>query len=116
MNRPAFYFLGFILMMLLATSAYASAVQLAWDPSTSSGVAGYRVYRSEQMGVYTSSPLNGSTPVTTTSWTDSSVTQCSHLLLRGEDRKHDFRRKHQFERGISHDLKFGTNHTFLGPY
>ena len=74
MNRLAFSCLGFILILHLANSAYADAVKLAWDPNTESGVAGYRVYRSEQKGVYTSPPLNGSTLVTTTSWTDSSAT------------------------------------------
>jgi len=66
MNRLACSCLGLILLMQLANSAYAGTVKLAWDPTIASDLAGYRVYRSEQKGVYTSPPINGSTLVTTT--------------------------------------------------
>ena len=49
------------------------SAQLAWDPDTAPSVAGYNVYRSNQSGVFTSPPLNGSTLLTVTSFTDSTV-------------------------------------------
>src|SRR5262249_23310665 len=55
-----------------AASSPASA-KMAWDPNTDSNLAGYNVYRSTQSGAYTSAPLNGSTLVTVTSFTDSTV-------------------------------------------
>jgi predicted phage tail protein len=50
---------------------------LAWDPSTSS-VAGYNIYRSEQSGVY-GAPLNGAV-LTSTTFTDSTL-QSGHTYF-----------------------------------
>jgi hypothetical protein len=63
----------FLVMTHLASVAYADNVKLAWDRNTETNLAGYRIYRTEQQGVYTSQPLNGSPLITTTSWTDSTV-------------------------------------------
>jgi fibronectin type 3 domain-containing protein len=46
---------------------------MAWDPGSTSELAGYNVYRSSQSGVFTSAPLNGSTLLTVPSFTDSTV-------------------------------------------
>jgi hypothetical protein len=73
MSRRAFPLLLLVLLMQLVTSAYADTVTLAWDANMESNVAGYRVYRSDQAGAYTSQPLNGWTLWTSTSWTDSTV-------------------------------------------
>ena len=47
--------------------------KLAWDPETDSNLAGYIVFRSDQSGVFTSFPPNGSPLLTVSSFTDSTV-------------------------------------------
>ncbi len=54
-------------------AAYASSISLAWDPHLDSNLVGYNIYRSSELGKFTSAPLNGDSPVTTTSFTDSTV-------------------------------------------
>jgi len=44
--------LPLLLVLLLATSAHAASVTLAWDASTSSGITGYKIYVSQISGVY----------------------------------------------------------------
>jgi hypothetical protein len=61
------------LIFLFTNAAYAASVSLAWDPHLDSNVAGYNIYRSSELGKFTSAPLNGESPVTTTSFTDSTV-------------------------------------------
>jgi len=48
-------------------------VMLSWTASTTSGVMGYNVYRGTTSGGESSTPLN-STPISTTTYTDESVT------------------------------------------
>jgi len=67
-------FLAYILMFQFAGSVYAQSTTLAWDPNTDTDLAGYRVYRSEQSGVF-APPSNNSSLLTTTSFTDSTVQQ-----------------------------------------
>jgi len=65
----------------LATGALAGAgqmpgshsVALSWNPSSSSGVSGYNVFRAGASGAYGSAPLN-SAPVSGTAYADASVT------------------------------------------
>lgn len=61
------------LIFLFTNATYAASVSLAWDPHLDSNVAGYNIYRSRELGKFTSAPLNGESPVTTTSFTDSTV-------------------------------------------
>lgn len=49
------------------------AVELSWNPSSSSGVTGYDVFRAAASGAYGSIPLN-SAPVSGTTYADASVT------------------------------------------
>ncbi|PYS46387.1 MAG: hypothetical protein DMG13_30050, partial [Acidobacteria bacterium] len=56
----------------------APSATLAWDPSTSSGLAGYNIYRSEQSGVY-GARLNGAL-LTSTTVTDSTL-QSGHTYF-----------------------------------
>jgi Abnormal spindle-like microcephaly-assoc'd, ASPM-SPD-2-Hydin/Protein of unknown function (DUF1573) len=49
------------------------SVTLSWDSSISNGVSGYNVYRSTTSSGFSSTPLNPS-PVTTLTYTDSTVT------------------------------------------
>ena len=59
----------------LSGSGQASAshrVALVWNPSSSSGVTGYNVFRAGNSGGYGASPLNA-TPVSGTEYTDASV-------------------------------------------
>lgn len=51
----------------------AHSVALNWKASADSGVA-YNIYRSMTSGNYSGAPLNGATPVTSTTYTDSTVT------------------------------------------
>src|SRR6266511_954901 len=60
--RPAGWALGFMLV-LLTTNPLAAQVTLAWNPSPSAGVDGYRVHYGTQSGAYTVSLDVG--PVTT---------------------------------------------------
>src|SRR5689334_20234679 len=77
-----------VLLMQLASSAYAQTVKLAWDSNAESTLAGYRVYRSEESGVFSSKPINGSTLVTSTSWTDSTVknNRTYYYIVRAVDK------------------------------
>jgi hypothetical protein len=61
------------LIFQFTNAAYAASVSLAWDPHLDSNVAGYNIYRSSELGKFTSAPLNGESPVTTASFTDSTV-------------------------------------------
>jgi hypothetical protein len=54
-------------------AATQHSVVLSWDSSLSSGVSGYNVYRSTTSSGFSTTPLNPS-PVTTLTYTDSSVT------------------------------------------
>ena len=49
------------------------SVELSWNPSSSSGVTGYNVFRAAASGAYGSTPLN-SAPVSGTTYADASVT------------------------------------------
>lgn len=60
-------------MMFWAPSAYAQTIKLAWDPSSDSGTVGYNVYRSQQSGVYPSTPLNGAAVIPSTAFNDSTM-------------------------------------------
>jgi hypothetical protein len=50
-----------------------AAVVLAWDPSPDPQIIGYNVYRSESLGTFSVSPLNGSTLVSEATFTDSTA-------------------------------------------
>src|SRR5215470_4533024 len=63
---------AFVLMFQFADSAYAQSVNLAWNASSGPNLVGYRLYRSEQSGSYTS-PISGTSALTTTTFTDSTV-------------------------------------------
>jgi N-acetylneuraminic acid mutarotase/fibronectin type 3 domain-containing protein len=57
----------------LAATAVSTAIALTWNASA--GATGYNVYRSTTPAVSTDgTPLNGSTPLTATSFTDAAVT------------------------------------------
>ncbi|MFD3443829.1 malectin domain-containing carbohydrate-binding protein, partial [Microbacteriaceae bacterium 4G12] len=59
----------------LAAAPKDSAVTLTWTASASTDVAGYRIYRGTEPAVSTSgTPVSGTTPVTATTFTDSTVT------------------------------------------
>jgi K319L-like, PKD domain len=62
---------AFSFLFQFVAAAQAQSVTLAWDPITDPNLAGYRVYRSQQSGVYSSS-LNGAL-LTAASFTDSAV-------------------------------------------
>jgi hypothetical protein len=64
--------LAYVLMFQFAGSVYAHSATLAWDPNTDPDLAGYKVYRSEQSGVFTP-PSRNSSLLTTTSFTDTTV-------------------------------------------
>ncbi|HEY6442007.1 MAG TPA: fibronectin type III domain-containing protein [Candidatus Acidoferrales bacterium] len=49
------------------------SVELSWNPSSSSGVTGYNVFRAAASGAYGSTPLNAA-PVAGTTYADASVT------------------------------------------
>ena len=65
--------LAHALIFQFTNAAYAASVSLAWDHHLDSNVAGYNIYRSSEFGKFTSAPLNGESPVTTKSFTDSTV-------------------------------------------
>src|SRR5207253_78778 len=71
--EPGAGLLLYILLIQLAGCSHAPAARLAWDPNQESYLVGYNVYRSEQSGVFTSPPINGTALVTRTSFTDSTV-------------------------------------------
>src|SRR5262249_39603173 len=56
-----------------APPANGQSIKLAWDASSDSNVIGYNVYRSQQSGVFSSTPLNGTIVLTTAALNDSSV-------------------------------------------
>jgi len=60
-------------MFVFTGSAYAQSVKLAWDSSSTASLAGYKVYRSEQSGVFTLPPISGSSALTAPAFTDSTV-------------------------------------------
>ena len=65
-----------LLMILIAgvlgvPISEGATVRLAWDPSPDPQIIGYNVYRSESPGAFSVSPLNGSTLVAGTTFTDS---------------------------------------------
>jgi hypothetical protein len=70
--RRAILIVAWFGLIRFAGSAGAESVTLAWDPSAEPHI-GYNVYRSDRSGVFTALPLNGTSVVTTTSFTDSSV-------------------------------------------
>src|SRR5262245_16198054 len=61
----------FIAGFLAAPISEAASVVLAWDPSPDPQVIGYNVYRSESLGSFAVSALNGSTLVSQPTFTDS---------------------------------------------
>src|SRR5262245_24055178 len=65
-------FLILALVIPFAGSALAQSITLAWD-EPEPNLAGYNVYRSYYPGVFTAAPLNGTSLVVTTSFTDSTV-------------------------------------------
>lgn len=65
--------LAYALIFQFTGGAYAASVSLAWDPQLDSNVAGYNIYRSSELGSFTSAPLNGQSLITSTSFTDSTV-------------------------------------------
>ena len=74
-----FTFLFTVSVMVEPASAVDStSVVLAWDPSPDSGILGYKVYRTENSSSFSSPPLNGSTLVTGTSFTDTTTNPAAH--------------------------------------
>ena len=61
------------LLMPLVPAAHGQSIKLAWDPNSSSTVIGYNVYRSQQSGVFSATPVNGTNLVTTAAYTDAAV-------------------------------------------
>src|SRR5688572_13364732 len=55
------------------SAAAGSPVVLAWDASPYPGILGYKVYRTENPTSFASPPLNGSTLIPSTSFTDSTA-------------------------------------------
>jgi len=70
----ALFLLAYISMFQFVGVAHAQSVTLAWDSSTDPSLAGYRVYRSEQSGVFGPPSLNNSLLITS-SYSDSLVQQ-----------------------------------------
>ena len=64
--EPGAGLLLYILLIQLAGCSHTPSARLAWDPNQESYLAGYNVYRSEQSGVFTSLPINGTALVTRT--------------------------------------------------
>jgi hypothetical protein len=64
----------FYSILYFSGSAYAQSVTLAWDANSEPHLAGYNVYRSRESGIFGGSPINGTSLITTTSFTDSTVT------------------------------------------
>lgn len=65
--------LAFSLLSQPMSVAAATSISMAWDPNTDYNLAGYNIYRSTQSAVFNSVPLNGTTLLTTTTFSDSSV-------------------------------------------
>jgi hypothetical protein len=64
---------GLLVFFAISPRAAAQSVTLAWDADLTQTVAGYNVYRSDSPDVLITHPLNGDTPVTDTSFTDTTV-------------------------------------------
>jgi PKD repeat protein len=66
---------AFVLSLLIsfAEQVHAQSVSFAWDADAATNLAGYRVYRSQQSGVFSGTPLNGTNLITTTVFTDATV-------------------------------------------
>jgi hypothetical protein len=62
------------------TASGGHAVALSWTASTDT-VSGYNVYRSTVSGSYNGAPLNGSLPVTTTTYTDSNISPGAYFYV-----------------------------------
>ena len=62
-----------LIAVVLGASVSEAAVVLAWDPSPDPQIIGYNVYRSESLGTFSVSPLNGSTLVSEATFTDSTA-------------------------------------------
>ena len=65
--------MAYVLIFQFADSALAQSVKLAWDGSSDSSIAGYRVFRTEQSGSFNPSAISGSTLLTSPAFTDSTV-------------------------------------------
>jgi len=63
----------FVAGVLGAPVSEAASVALAWDPSSDPQVIGYNVYRSESLGTFVMSALNGSALIYQPSFTDSTA-------------------------------------------
>ena len=61
-----------ISVWVICAPVWAQSLTLQWDPSVSSDVVGYRLYRSETSGVFTGSPVNASL-IQGTSYTDTTL-------------------------------------------
>ena len=72
--------LAVIFMFQVASALQAASINLAWDANTEP-LAGYNIYRSTQSGVFTSGPLNGSAPLNTTSFSDSTVSSGTYYYV-----------------------------------
>jgi hypothetical protein len=81
--RPAGWALGLTLVLLTASTA-AAQVTLAWNPSPSAGVDGYRVYYGTQSRIYTASLDAG--PTTTATVTGLSSGQTYYFAVTAYDR------------------------------
>jgi hypothetical protein len=58
---------------ITVNAAAPLTIKLGWDTISAPNLAGYNLYRSNQPGVFTSVPLNGSTLLAVPSFTDSTV-------------------------------------------
>ena len=72
--------LAVVFMFQVASALQAASINLAWDANTEP-LAGYNIYRSTQSGVFTSGPLNGSAPLNTTSFSDSTVSSGTYYYV-----------------------------------
>ncbi len=82
--RISAFLLGIALIAGLTTGVSGAAaghsVTLTWMASTDM-VTGYNVYRTTNCGTYAGPPLNGTTPVTAVTFTDSTVTQGTYCYV-----------------------------------
>jgi hypothetical protein len=61
------------LLVQFATSAYGQSVTFSWDRNTEANIAGYNIYRSDQLGKFSSLPMNGPIIYTSNAFTDINV-------------------------------------------